>query len=183
MEIRPASVLDGPFLFVPEPHRDDRGFFTRTFDADDARRAGLDPDAFVQDSQSRSVEGVVRGMHGRVGGGEAKLVRVAQGAVLDVVVDARPGSATFGRHESFRLDDENLSVLYVPRGFLHGHQTLTATADVCYRIDARHDPSEDVGVSFLDPDLAIAWPLPPTHVSQRDRAAGSWAELAARLMA
>jgi len=183
MDLRPASLLDGPFLLVPEPHRDERGFFTRTFDADDARRAGLDPDAFLQDSQSRSVAGVVRGMHGRVGGGEAKLVRVAHGAVLDVLVDARPGSPTFGRHETFRLDDEDLHVLYVPRGFLHGHQTLTPTADVCYRIDAPHDPAEDVGVHYLDPDLGIAWPAPVTIVSERDQAAGSWADLAGRLTA
>jgi dTDP-4-dehydrorhamnose 3,5-epimerase len=181
MEIRPASLLDGPFLFVPEPHHDERGFFTRTFDVDDAHRAGLDPDAFLQDSQSRSLQGVVRGMHGRIGHGEAKLVRVAHGAVLDVLVDARPGSPTFGRHEAFRLDDESLEVLYVPRGFLHGHQTLTPTADVCYRIDASHDPTEDVGVHYLDPGLAIDWPAPVTIVSERDQAAGSWADLAGRL--
>lgn len=178
-----TTRLDGPLLFTPEPHHDERGLFTRTFDADDARAAGLDPDAFRQDSQSRSLEGVVRGLHGRVGGGEAKLVRVAHGAVLDVVVDARPGSPTFGEVETFRLDDTDFVTLYVPRGFLHGHQTLTPTADVCYRIDAPHDPAEDVGVHYLDPDLAIAWPAPVTIVSERDRAAGSWAELAARLTA
>jgi dTDP-4-dehydrorhamnose 3,5-epimerase len=165
-----TSRLDGPLL-------------TRTFDSDAARAAGLDPDAFRQDSQSRSVEGVVRGMHGRVGGGEAKLVRVANGAVFDVLVDARPGSPTFGEVETFRLDDTDFVTLYVPRGFLHGHQTLTPTADVCYRIDALHDPTEDVGVHFLDPDLAIAWPAPVTVVSERDRAAGSWAALAALLTA
>lgn len=183
MELLPATVLDGPLLFVPAPHHDERGLFTRTFDADEARSAGLDPDAFVQDSQSRSVQGVVRGMHGRVGGGEAKLVRVAHGAVLDVLVDARPGSATFGRWESFLLDDVDFHVLYVPRGFLHGHQTLTPTADVCYRIDALHDPSEDVAVHHLDPDLAIAWPAPITIVSERDQAAGAWRDLEARLAA
>jgi dTDP-4-dehydrorhamnose 3,5-epimerase len=175
VEVQTTS-LDGVLLFVPTPFRDERGFFSRTFDAADGRAAGLDPDAFLQDSQSRSARGVVRGMHGRRGGGEAKLVRCAHGAIHDVVVDAREGSPTFGQMASFRLDDESLHTLYIPRGFLHGFQALTETADTCYRIDAAHDPSEDVSVAFDDPELGIAWPLPPSMVSARDRAAGSWAE-------
>ncbi|MFE6971571.1 dTDP-4-dehydrorhamnose 3,5-epimerase family protein [Isoptericola sp. NPDC057653] len=178
-----TTTLDGVLLLAPTPHRDDRGLFTRTFDADVAARAGLDPAAFVQDSQSRSRRGVVRGLHGRVGGGEAKLVRVAHGAVHDVVVDARPGSPTFGRSEAFLLDDVDFRVLFVPRGCLHGHQTLTETADVCYRIDAEHDPSEDVAVHHLDPALGVEWPVPVTLVSDRDAAAGSWTALVARLTA
>lgn len=178
-----GTPLDGVLVLTPEPHRDDRGLFTRTFDAQDASAAGIDPTSFVQESQSRSFQGVVRGMHGRVGSGEAKLVRVAHGAVLDVVVDARPQSPTFGRVATFLLDDEDFRVVYIPRGFLHGHQTLTATADVCYKIDAPHDPSQDVAVHHLDADLAIAWPQPVTLVSARDAAAGTWAELARRLTA
>ena len=180
MQVQTTS-LEGVLLFVPTPFRDERGFFSRTFDAADARAAGLDPDAFVQDSQSRSARGVVRGMHGRRGGGEAKLVRCAHGAIHDVVVDARAGSPTFGQVAAFRLDDETLHALYIPRGFLHGFQALTDTADTCYRIDAPHDPSEDVAVAFDDPELAIAWPLPPSMVSDRDRAAGSWADARALL--
>lgn len=175
MQVQTTS-LDGVLLFVPTPFRDERGFFSRTFDAADARAAGIDPDAFLQDSQSRSARGVVRGMHGRLGTGEAKLVRCAHGAIHDVVVDAREGSPTFGQSAAFRLDDESLHTLYIPRGFLHGFQALTETADTCYRIDAAHDPSEDVAVAFDDPDLGIAWPLPPSMVSDRDRAAGSWAD-------
>ncbi|PRZ06408.1 dTDP-4-dehydrorhamnose 3,5-epimerase [Isoptericola sp. CG 20/1183] len=178
-----TTRLAGLLRLVPTPHRDERGFFTRTFDDATAREAGIDPAAFVQDSQSRSHQGVVRGMHGRVGSGEAKLVRAAHGAVLDVVVDARPGSPTFGQAESVVLDDDTFVSLYIPRGFLHGHQTLTPTADVCYRIDAEHDPTEDVAVHHLDPDLAIAWPAEITTVSARDRAAGSWAQLTGRLSA
>lgn len=176
-----TTSLPGLLRLVPAPHRDERGLFTRTFDSTVARAAGIDPDAFVQDSQSRSVQGVVRGLHGRFGRGEAKLVRVAHGSVHDVVVDARPGSPTFGRWEAFTLDDVDFVSLYVPRGFLHGHQTLTPTADVCYRIDAAHDPAEDVGVHHLDPDLGIAWPAPVTLVSAKDSGAGSWRELEARL--
>ncbi|NOV97434.1 dTDP-4-dehydrorhamnose 3,5-epimerase family protein [Isoptericola halotolerans] len=176
-----TTTLAGVLLLEPTPHRDDRGLFTRTFDDETASRAGLDPRSFVQDSQSRSVRGVVRGLHGRTGSGEAKLVRVAHGAVHDVVVDARPGSPTFGRWEAFLLDDVDFRVLHVPRGCLHGHQTLTETSDVCYRIDAEHDPTEDVAVHHLDPHLGIEWPQPVTVVSARDDAAGSWTRLVDRL--
>lgn len=173
--------LDGLLVLVPEVHADERGFFSRTFDDRTAAEAGIDPRSFVQDSQSRSHRGVVRGLHGRGGAGEAKLVRCARGAVLDVVVDARPASPTFGQWLAHRLDDVEMRHLFVPAGFLHGHQTLTPQADVCYRIDAEHAPEEDLAVHHLDPDLAVEWPEPITLVSERDRAAGSWAHLVSRL--
>ncbi|MEU1720298.1 dTDP-4-dehydrorhamnose 3,5-epimerase [Nonomuraea sp. NPDC005692] len=169
--------LEGALLFVPTPSHDDRGLFTRTFDAAIAAEQGLDHAAFVQDSQSRSRLGTVRGMHGRSGRGEAKLVRAARGAVLDVLVDARPGSPTFGSHVAVRLDDVTFANLYVPPGVLHGYQALTEQADVCYRIDREHDPAEDLAVRYDDPDLALPWPLPVTAISERDRSAGSWKEL------
>ncbi|HWE92069.1 MAG TPA: dTDP-4-dehydrorhamnose 3,5-epimerase [Pseudonocardiaceae bacterium] len=175
------TTLTGVLLFVPTVHRDDRGLFTRTFDATVARSHGLDPHSFVQDSQSRSTLGVLRGLHGRSGTGEGKLVRCAHGAVHDVVVDARPGSPTFGRHEAFRLDDEDFAHLYVPPGMLHGFQACSEIADVCYRIDRPHDPRADIAVRYDDPDLAIDWPLPVRGLSTRDAAAGSWAEARRRL--
>ncbi|WP_182898252.1 dTDP-4-dehydrorhamnose 3,5-epimerase family protein [Microbispora sp. H10830] len=174
------TVIDGALLFVPTPHRDERGLFTRTFDAHVAAKAGLDPAAFVQDSQSRSRRGTIRGMHGRSGRGEAKLVRCARGAVYDVIVDARPDSPTFGVQTSVLLDDETFVTLYVPPGLLHGFQALT-DADVCYRIDREHDPSEDLSVRYDDPDLRIPWPQPVSLISERDLAAGSWAQLRDRL--
>jgi dTDP-4-dehydrorhamnose 3,5-epimerase len=177
------TELAGVLLFIPTPHHDDRGLFTRTFDSAVAREAGLDPDAFLQDSQSRSRLGTIRGLHGRIGRGEAKLVRCARGAVLDVLVDARPTSPTFGRHLTIRLDDETFTHLFVPPGLLHGFQALTEHADVCYRIDREHEPSEDIAVRYDDPDLAIAWPLPVTTISDRDSNAGSWATLRTRLLA
>ncbi len=173
--------LAGVVMFYPTPHRDDRGFFSRTFDAATARRYGIRAEAFVQDSQSRSRCGTVRGLHGRSGRGEAKLVRCARGAVFDVLVDARPGSATFGRHMSVTLDDVDLAQLYVPPGLLHGFQSLTEQTDVCYRIDREHAPDEDLAVRVDDPDLGIDWPLPVAAISDKDRAAGSWADLLARL--
>ncbi|ETK34334.1 dTDP-4-dehydrorhamnose 3,5-epimerase family protein [Microbispora sp. ATCC PTA-5024] len=175
-------AIEGVLLFVPVPHHDERGFFTRTFDAAVAAEQGLDPAAFIQDSQSRSRPGTIRGMHGRSGKGEAKLVRCARGAVLDMLVDARPGSPTFGEQVSVLLDDETFAHLYVPPGILHGYQALTE-ADVCYRIDREHDPAEDLAVRYDDPDLALPWPLPAGAISRRDLSAGSWADLRARLTA
>src|SRR6266700_354762 len=110
------AEIEGVLLFVPSPHRDDRGLFTRTFDAMIAAEHGLDPAAFIQDSQSRSRGGTIRGMHGRSGRGEAKLVRCARGAIMDVLVDARPGSPTFGTSMAVRLHDETVTTLYVPPG-------------------------------------------------------------------
>lgn len=174
MEVLPAS-LPGVLVFRPTPHRDDRGLFTRTFELALAREHGL-PE-FLQDSQSRSRRGTVRGLHGRSGAGEAKLVRCARGAVHDVLVDTRADSPTFGQHEAFRLDDETFDHLYVPPGLLHGFQALAEPSDVCYRISRAHDPVEDVAVRYDDADLAIEWPLPVAAISQRDLAAGSWSEL------
>ncbi|NUR85091.1 MAG: dTDP-4-dehydrorhamnose 3,5-epimerase family protein, partial [Nonomuraea sp.] len=125
--------------------------------------------------------GTLRALHGRSGRGEAKLVRCARGAVHDVLVDARPGSPTFGEQMAVVLDDDTFVHLYVPPGLLHGYQALTEQADVCYRIDREHDPAEDIAVRYDDPDLDIAWPLPVTAISQRDLAAGSWKQARERL--
>lgn len=176
MKALPVPGIHGAFLFEPSPHADERGFFCRTFDRDVVRSVGIDPDAFVQDSVSRSHKGVVRGMHVRSGAGEAKLVRCSYGAVLDVVVDLRPDSPTYRRTETFDLDGDRQVTLYVPAGCAHGFQALTEPADVSYRIDRAHDPAEDVAIAFDDPELAIPWPLPVRLVSERDRAALSLTE-------
>lgn len=171
MEVRPFERIAGALRFTPTPHVDERGFFSRTFDADVARAAGLDPDAFVQDSVSRSRRGVVRGLHLRGGRGEAKLVRCSSGRVFDVVVDLRPGSPTYLEWESVELCDEEQTSVYIPAGCGHGFQALTDPADVAYRIDAPHDPAEDLAIAFDDPTLSIPWPLPPAFLSERDRRA------------
>ena len=172
--------IDGALLFRPTPHVDERGFFSRTFDRDIVRSAGIDP-AFAQDSVSRSRRGVVRGMHVRKGAGEAKLVRCSYGAIFDVIVDLRPASPTYRNWESFELRDDEQVSLYVPAGCAHGFQALTDPADVSYRIDRPHDPSEDVSIAFDDPGLAIPWPLPVSAMSGRDREAPSLA-VAIKLM-
>lgn len=180
MEVR-RTALAGVLTFHPTPHRDERGLFTRTFDAAIAAEYGVVFGPETQDSQSRSEPGVLRGLHGRTGQGESKLVRVAAGAVLDVVVDARPGSETYGQHVAVVLDDTDFTALYIPAGCLHGFQVLgDRAADVVYRIDRPHDPTEDVGVRYDDPELAIAWRQGTTLLSPRDAAAGSWADFVAR---
>jgi dTDP-4-dehydrorhamnose 3,5-epimerase len=170
MQVTTGSV-HGLLVFTPTPHRDERGFFSRTFDAEIAQAHGVDPHGFTQDSLSRSARGVIRGLHLRSGDGEAKLVRCSYGAVFDVVLDLRPDSPTFLRWESFELRDDSCRSIYIPAGFAHGFQALSEPADVAYRIDRPHDPAEDIAIAFDDPQLAIPWPLPPTLLSERDRAA------------
>lgn len=182
MDVIQVPRIAGALLFRPTPHVDERGFFSRTFDRDVVRAAGLDPDAFVQDSLSRSRRGVVRGMHVRSGAGEAKLVRCSYGAVFDVVVDLRPGSPTYLNRETFDLTGDNQVTVYVPAGCAHGFQALTEPADVSYRIDRAHDPAEDVSIRFDDPDLDIPWPLPVSLMSDRDQAAPTLALATARLL-
>jgi dTDP-4-dehydrorhamnose 3,5-epimerase len=178
MRVEQAS-LSGVLLFVPEPHPDERGFFSRTFDAEVMRSAGIDPNGFVQDSISRSRKGVIRGLHLRSGAGEAKLVRCSGGAILDVVVDLRSDSQTYLRWASFTLTGEEQTSVYIPAGCAHGFQALTDPADTSYRIDRPHEPSEDVAIAYDDPSLAIPWPLPVTLMSERDRTAPSLTQLRA----
>ena len=176
-----TTPIPGLIEFTPNPHRDGRGFFSRTFDADVAREAGLDPDAFVQDSLSRSRLGVLRGLHLRTGLGEGKLVRCSSGAVFDVVVDLRPGSPTVGEWLAFDLDGAAQNSIFVPAGCAHGFQSLTDPADTSYRIDRRHDPSEDLTIAHDDPTLAIPWPLPVSSISSSDAEAPPLSELSAEL--
>jgi dTDP-4-dehydrorhamnose 3,5-epimerase len=181
MEIIQTPIED-LIILRPTPVRDERGYFSRTLDVQVLAEAGIDPTSFKQENQSRSYQGVRRGLHGRSGAGEAKLVRCANGAVLDVVVDARPGSATFGQVMTFLLDDQVCTQVYIPRGFLHGFQALTAVTDVVYRIDEFHAAKSDVTVQHDDPDLAIPWPAPAAIMSARDRETGiSWAEYVRQL--
>ena len=163
------GVLEGTVVFEPRPIHDDRGFFTRTFDAEVAAAAGFDPKALVQDSQSRSSLGVVRGLHLRTDGGEGKLVRCANGAVLDVAVDLRPMSRTYRQWMTVVLDDVEHRSVWLPAGLAHGFQVLTASADICYRIDRVHQPGFDAAIRYDDPEIGIPWPLPVAGLSERDR--------------
>jgi dTDP-4-dehydrorhamnose 3,5-epimerase len=171
------TTLEGPVLLEPVVHGDARGSFHETFREDRLAELGID-ESWVQDNHSRSARGVLRGMHFQVGRGQAKLIRCARGAILDVVVDIRKESPTFGRWEAVELDDERHRQLYVPVGFAHGFCVLSETADVLYKCSTYYDPEQERAIAYDDPDIGIEWPdLEPT-VSDRDRAAPRLAEIA-----
>ena len=177
MEITPTG-LPGLLVIAPAVHRDDRGFFAETARADAFRAAGI-PGAWVQDNHSRSARGVLRGMHFAVGEGQAKLVRCARGAILDVAVDIRRGSPTYGRWEAVRLDDDDLRQVFVPIGFAHGFVVLSEIADVVYRCSAYYDASLERGFAWDDPDVGIDWGVADPVLSERDRSAPRLRDIAA----
>ncbi len=172
-----AWTLQDVVVFEGTAHHDDRGFFVRTMEQQLLRDVGIDPAAFVQESQSRSRHGVLRGLHGRTSLSEGKLVRCARGTVFEVVLDLRPWSSTYLRWDSLILDDVEHRQLWVPPGMVHGFEVLSDAADICYRMDAPHDPALDLAVSWDDPELAIPWPLPDPTVSDRDRSARALADV------
>ncbi len=180
--VEPWSIQDVRIL-TPEPFRDHRGFFVRTLSTATLAAAGIDPGSFVEESQSRSRHGVLRGLHGRRALSEGKLVRCSYGQVFEVILDLRPWSSTFLQHDSLILDDAAHRQVWVPPGLVHGFQVLSEVADICYRMDAVHEPGLDVTVAFDDPELAIAWPLPDPIVSDRDAAAPRLAEVRPHLEA
>jgi dTDP-4-dehydrorhamnose 3,5-epimerase len=166
-----STRLEGPVLVRPQVFADDRGFFLESYRASALADLGI-TDTFVQDNHSRSVRGVLRGMHFAVGAGSAKLVRCARGAILDVLVDLRRGSPSFGRWEAFGLDDDNLHALYVPVGFAHGFCVLSEVADVLYKQSRYYEPAVERELRYDDPDVGIAWPTDlELQVSERDRRA------------
>jgi dTDP-4-dehydrorhamnose 3,5-epimerase len=174
---RLPTRLDGLVLLAPAVHGDERGFFIETFRADVAREHGI-PTEFVQDNHSRSRRGTLRGIHFQTHPGQGKLVRVARGRVLDVVVDLRRGSQTFGRWEGFELDDQRGHQLYVPIGFGHGFCVTSEVADFVYKCTAYYDPATESGFRFDDPEVGIEWPDVELLYSERDRTAPRLAEIA-----
>lgn len=155
-------------ILETDVHRDARGFFAETWRLDEVRAAGiLEP--FVQENHSRSVRDTLRGLHFQEGHRQGKLVRVGRGAIWDVIVDLRPGSASLGEWEGFTLDDVDLRQLYVPPGFAHGFCVVSDTADVLYRVSAYYDSSLERGLAWDDPELAIPWPSDSPLLSERDR--------------
>ena len=168
--------LDGLVLLTPAKHGDDRGFFMETFRADAWAAKGV-PTEFVQDNHSRSRRGTLRGMHFQTSPGQGKLVRVARGRVLDVVVDIRSASPTFGQWEAFELDDERAHQLWIPVGFAHGFCVLSDVADFVYKCTSYYDPATEAGIRFDDPDVGIEWPDIELLYSERDRTAPRLAEI------
>jgi dTDP-4-dehydrorhamnose 3,5-epimerase len=172
---RLETRLPGPILIEPQSHGDARGFFQETYRRNVFAELGVH-DEFVQDNHSRSRLGVLRGMHFQPG--QAKLVRCARGAIVDVIVDIRPGSPSFGRWEALPLDDESQHQLYVPDGFAHGFCVTSELADVVYKVSTYYDPALESGFRFDDPEVGIEWPAGiEFEVSARDREAPLLSEL------
>lgn len=154
---RLETRLEGPILIEATVFGDERGFFAETFRRNVFRELGISEE-MVQDNHSRSGRGVVRGMHFQIGKSAAKVVRCGRGAILDVLVDIRRGSPTFGEWEAFELSDENMRMVYCPIGFAHGFCTLSDLADVLYKQSSYYADETERGVRYDDPDVAIAWP-------------------------
>ncbi len=154
-----------------DERRDERGMFARTMCRDEFAAAGIDADFVQQNMSITCMAGTVRGMHyQRTPHAEGKLVRCVRGAVLDVVVDVRPDSPTYLRHEAFRLDDLNRHQLYIPPGIAHGFQTFVDNTQMSYLMTESYAPEFAAGLRYDDPVLAIGWPEPVTTVADRDRA-------------
>lgn len=154
------TPIQGLLEIVPDILGDDRGYFFESFRADVFQRHGL-PDQFVQENQSKSNFGVIRGLHYQLGDHvQGKLIRAIQGAILDVVVDIRPGSLTFAKVYTTELSEENCRQLWVPRGFAHGFSVLSDTAIIQYKCDAYYAPAAEAGILWNDPELNIDWRIP-----------------------
>jgi dTDP-4-dehydrorhamnose 3,5-epimerase len=174
------TAIPGVLVVEPAVHRDPRGFFLETWRDERYRSAGIDA-VFVQDNQSRSSLGTLRGLHAQVARPQGKLVRVIEGEVFDVAVDIRPHSPTYGRWVGERLTADNFLQLWVPPGFAHGFCVLSEAAQVEYKCTAYYDRDDEIAIAWNDPDLAIAWPIGEPLVSARDRDAPRLRDLQARL--
>lgn len=163
------TALAGAYVIEPEPQRDERGFFARTWCTRESVRAGLTP-TFVQCSLSfNERRGTLRGMHYQTAPfEEVKLVRCTRGALYDVIIDLRPSSRTFRHHVAVELTAENRSALYVPAGFAHGFQTLEDGTEASYQISQFYAPEHSRGVRWDDPAFGIRWPLAERTMSARD---------------
>ena len=170
------TKLDGVVLVEPTVHGDERGFFVETFSKDAWAELGVDAD-FVQHNHSRSSHGTLRGLHFQTSPGQAKLLRCARGAILDVAVDLRRDSSTYGQWEGHVLDDEKHHQLFVPIGFAHGFVVLSDVADVAYLVSSVYDPATEAGIAWDDPDVGVDWGVENPLLSDRDKQAPKLAEV------
>jgi dTDP-4-dehydrorhamnose 3,5-epimerase len=175
-----ATAFPEVLIIEPKVFGDTRGFFMETFQADRYATNGITT-ALVQDNLSRSTRGVLRGLHFQNPRPQGKLVTVLRGSVLDVAVDIRVGSPTFGRHQVVELNDENRRQLWIPRGFAHGFLVLSESADFFYKCDEFYSPADEITLRWNDPALGIDWRIDAPRVSARDSQARTLAELAGRL--
>lgn len=169
MEYRETEIK-GVYVIEPRVFNDARGYFFEAFKQEEFE-AHIGPTNFIQDNESKSSRGVLRGLHYQKGEwSQAKLVRVIKGRVLDVAVDIRKGSPTFGHHVAVELSDENKLQFFIPRGFAHGFLVLSDEAVFTYKVDNVYAPQAEAGIRWNDPDLGIEWPIDPSEVltSEKD---------------
>jgi dTDP-4-dehydrorhamnose 3,5-epimerase len=164
------TAIPGVLIIEPEIFGDSRGFFMETYQVARYAVAGISR-SFVQDNLSRSSHGVLRGLHLQNPGSQGKLVCVLSGSVLDVAVDVRRGSPSFGQHVALELTDQNRQQLWIPRGFAHGFVVMSDSADFFYKCDAPYSPSNEIVVRWNDPALGIKWGIKEPILSKRDAAA------------
>lgn len=159
-----GTAIDGVWILEPRIFYDDRGYFTETYNKKDFD-AHVGKTVFVQDNESKSSFGVLRGLHYQKGAcSQAKLVRVLKGKVLDVAVDIRRSSPTFGQHVMVELSEENKRQFFIPRGFAHGFLVLSEEAIFTYKVDNDYAPQSEASIRFDDPQLNIAWPISPEQM-------------------
>lgn len=151
--------IEGLKIITPDVRGDERGYFFESYHYEAYRDAGI-PDVFVQDNQSASKRGVLRGLHFQIQHPQAKLVRVIRGEVFDVAVDIRPGSATYGKWHGVLLSEENKKQFYVPKNFAHGFLVLSDYAEFCYKCTDFYHPGDEGGIIYNDPAIGIDWPIP-----------------------
>ena len=178
------TPLKDCFIIHDTVHGDARGYFIETFNQRDFAAATGLAIVFVQDNQSRSSKGVLRGLHMQKGpAAQAKLVRVLEGSVLDIAVDLRKESPTFGKHYAIELTADNHKQFFVPAGFAHGFVVLSDAATFFYKVDKFYQPGNEVGIMYNDKDLNIDWKLPTSELifSEKDKTLGSFAEYVASL--
>lgn len=165
------TEIDGVLLITPAVYGDSRGYFTETYNERDYREAGIDV-TFVQDNESRSARGVLRGLHFQKTHPQAKLVRVLEGEVFDVAVDLREGSPTHGQWTGAVLTAENHKQIFIPKGFAHGFLVLSEYAVFAYKCDDFYDPTDEGGLLWNDPSIGIEWPIAPDMtllLSEKDK--------------
>lgn len=151
------APIEGLYIIEPTVHGDGRGYFMETYNQNDMHEAGLDM-VFVQDNQSMSTKGVLRGLHFQKEFPQGKLVRVIKGSVFDVAVDLRSGSETYGKWFGVELTEKNKKQFYISEGFAHGFLVLSDTAEFCYKVTDFYHPGDEGGLAWNDPEIGIEWP-------------------------
>lgn len=167
--------IEGLCVITPAVHGDNRGYFMETYSQRDMEEAGINI-CFVQDNQSMSVKGVLRGFHFQKKYPQTKLVRVIKGSVFDVAVDLRPGSATYGKWYGIELTEENKKQFLIPKGFAHGFLVLSDVAEFCYKCDDFYHPDDEGGIAWNDPQIGVKWPGVEGIYSGTASAAGYYLE-------